>query len=196
MRPIGPSEALDQCPRTDIRPAEWPGQIPPGQPDAVPGVHVEVFVVSSGVDHGMSDCEVAHVPDDVARVPDPPGELDSLVGVPEGSRPAAALVEGPSLQANSALPHGEHVRRMIGRTLLQPWDPPFGRVWATGFFNSWLDQTDLGFGSHQLRHAHKRRVVGQPRVIIEEEQELTGDMRDPSVAPCRESRGSLEAPAS
>src|SRR5699024_4656105 len=77
----------------------------------------------------------------------------------------------------------EHVRRMIGRPLLQPWDPPFGRVRATGFFNSWLDQTDLGFGPHQLRHAQKRRVVGQPRIIVEEEQELTGDMRDPGVAP-------------
>src|SRR5699024_1119291 len=134
MRPIGPSEALDQCPLTDISPAEGTRQISYGQPGAVPCVNVEVLIVSSGIDHGMSDCEVAHVPDDVARVPDPPGELDSLVGVPEGSGPAAALVEGPSLQTHSALPHGEHVRRMIGRPLLQPWDPPFGRVRATGLF--------------------------------------------------------------
>src|SRR5699024_6673679 len=183
MRPIGPSEALDQCPGTNVRPAEGPWQVPSGQPDAVPGVHVEVFGVSSGAHHGTGGCEVAHVPDDVARVPAPPGELDALVGVPEGSGPAAALVEGPPLQTHSALPHGEHVRRMIGRPLLQPWDPPFGRVRATGFFNSWLDQTDLGFGPHQLRHAQKRRVVGQPRIIVEEEQELTGDMRDPGVAP-------------
>src|SRR5699024_7674619 len=98
MRPIGPSSAMDQDAVTNVRPAEGPWQVPSGQPDAVPGVHVEVFVVSSGVDHGMGDCEVAHVPDDVARVPDPPGELDSLVGVPEGSGPAAALVEGPPLQ--------------------------------------------------------------------------------------------------
>src|SRR5699024_4797559 len=70
--------------------------------------------------------------------------------------------------------------------LLQPLDPPLGRVRCTGFFNSWVDQTDLVFGSHQLRLAHKRRVVGQPCIIVEEEQELTGDMRDPSVAPCRD----------
>src|SRR5699024_6884577 len=187
MRPIGPSEALDQCPGTDVRPAEGPRQVPSGQPDAVPGVHVEVFVVSSGVDHGMSDCEVAHVPDDVARVPDSPGELDSLVGIPEGSGPAAALVEGPSLQTHSALPHGEHVRRMIGRPFLQPWDPPFGRVRATGFFNSWLARPVLGFAPDALRHGKHRRGGGHTRVAAAEDTQPTGDMRDPGVAPSRNS---------
>src|SRR5699024_5540856 len=115
VRLVGPSEALHQRPGADVGPAEGPGQIPSRQPDAVSGVHVELFVMPSGVDHRVADCELTHVPDALARIPHPPGELDAFMGVPEWSGPSTALVEVPSLQADRAFPHREHVRRVIGR---------------------------------------------------------------------------------
>src|SRR5699024_2935036 len=100
--------------------------------------------------------------------------------------PSTALVEGPSLQADRAFPHREHVRRVIGRALLQAWNPSLGRLRTPGLFDPGLDQTDPRFGAHQLRHPHERRVVGQPGVVVEKEQELTVDVRDAGIAPSRD----------
>ena len=110
VRLIRPLDELHQRPGAHIGPAERPRQVASGQPDSVSRIHVEVFVVAPRVDYWVSDGEVAHVPDDVAGVPYPPREFDSLVCVPEGGWPSAALVEGPALHADCAFPHREHIR--------------------------------------------------------------------------------------
>src|SRR5699024_2303331 len=68
-----------------------------------------------------------------------------------------------------------------------PGNPPFRCIRPTGLLNPRLDQSDLRFSPHQLCHAHQRRVVRQPCVIVKEEQELAVDVRDSGITACRDS---------
>ncbi len=76
---------------------------------------------------------------------------------------------------------------MVGASLLQSGNPPFRRIRPTWLLDPRLDQSDLRFSPHQLCHAHQRRVVRQPCVIVKEEQELAVDVRNSGIAAGRDS---------
>ena len=76
---------------------------------------------------------------------------------------------------------------MVGASLLQPGNPTFRRIRPTRLLNPRLNQSDARFCTHQLCHAHQRRVVGKPSVIIEEEEELAVDVGDARIATSRDS---------
>src|SRR5699024_2290760 len=76
----------------------------------------------------------------------------------------------------------EDVRRMLCRPLLEERDPSSRSVVPRWVDDSWLDEPDPWLCAHQLRHPHERRVIREPRIVIEEEEELSTHVWDTFVA--------------
>ena len=101
-------------------------------------------------------------------------------------RPAADLLEHRAPDRHRALPHGGHVARALAVADAQARHPVARRPPAVGGVDAQLQQPELRVGGEPLGHARERVRRGEPRVVVEEEQQLARDGRDARVAARRD----------
>src|SRR5215213_4700473 len=180
-------QTADDDPHHDVDHADRQRQVAARQPYPIARLKAVELCMPGGLDRRVMGFDGTLVADLVTTVPHPPGELDALVRVPERFRPASCSIERIPANRNGTLPYRHCRATPNGITYPYPRRPSPRRRPPVRVDDPGLKQAELWVGGKAGRHPVQDIGLGQPRIVIEKEEQLTRHQGDPGVAPGRNS---------